>query len=531
MASFKGIRAKSENTTVTGTSANDSITVGYDSVMADGGAGDDVIYLSRKKIFDVDDLQGITVTGGAGNDTIKIAPDIFKSVEAVITDFTANDALAYEGFNFGRQLTYETVNGGVVISDNQLTSYFGDDDVTEEVDPTFSITLQGVTDISSIADAKFYRSSGFGRSFETTLGEVLNLNDDTDSGVTVFKNTVLVNENFTGNKIDLADYSSTVTKIDATAFDSDIYLVGNKLNNTLLGGDDDDTLAGGAGNDILFGGDGEDIFIHTAGNDIITDYKSGDDIIQLDSDVEITASTVKGGDVILTTTDGTITIQKSAGKAITFIDSEGNETVETYGSTMPGGLSKKGHKLTATKKFTGDEINLEYFGARYVDARKVRGDIEIFGGDDDNSIRGGSGDDTIIAGDGDDTLTGGSGKNIFVHSEGDDIITDYKAGKDIIQLDDTEIESWKVRGRDVIFETDDGSITVKNGKGKRITIVDEDGDKSSRTYKNNRHSYWFAVEDNEFAELDNIVDTKAVGEIEFATTQDTISANITYADK
>ena len=538
MAKFKGFRATEENSTVIGTSENDSITVGYDSVIADGGAANDVIYLSRRNFFDLEDLQGITVTGGEGSDTIKISPDPFRMVEAVITDFTADDVLAYESFSYGREITYSTIDGGIVISDNQLTTHIGDDEVVEEIDPTFSVTLQGVTDINTIADAKFYRKSGlFSKAYETTLGEIFNL-EDTDSddtedftGLTVDGDTVFVSDDFDGEKINLANFDSTVTKINATTFDDDIYLVGNDKNNILLGGDEDDTIIGNLGDDTLSGGNGEDIFIHTAGNDIITDYKSGDDIIQLDENVKITASSVNGGDVILTTTDGTITLEKSVGKEITFIDSAGNETVETYGSTIPDGLTKKGTKLTADKKFNGDKIDLEDFGATRLDARKVRNDIEIFGTDDSNSIRGGKSNDTIIAGDGDDTLTGGKGNDIFVHSEGDDIITDYKAGQDKIQLDDTEIKSWRVRGRDVIFSTEDGSITVKNGKGKNISIVDEDGNESARTYKDNRHSYWFATEDDNFAELDNIIDTKSVGDIEFAASQDTISATVTYADK
>ena len=486
----------------------------------------------------MEDLQGITVTGGEGSDTIKISPDPFRMVEAVITDFTADDVLAYESFSYGREITYSTIDGGIVISDNQLTTHIGDDEVVEEIDPTFSVTLQGVTDINTIADAKFYRKSGlFSKAYETTLGEIFNL-EDTDSddtedftGLTVDGDTVFVSDDFDGEKINLANFDSTVTKINATTFDDDIYLVGNDKNNILLGGDEDDTIIGNLGDDTLSGGNGEDIFIHTAGNDIITDYKSGDDIIQLDENVKITASSVNGGDVILTTTDGTITLEKSVGKEITFIDSAGNETVETYGSTIPDGLTKKGTKLTADKKFNGDKIDLEDFGATRLDARKVRNDIEIFGTDDSNSIRGGKSNDTIIAGDGDDTLTGGKGNDIFVHSEGDDIITDYKAGQDKIQLDDTEIKSWRVRGRDVIFSTEDGSITVKNGKGKNISIVDEDGNESARTYKDNRHSYWFATEDDNFAELDNIIDTKSVGDIEFVASQDTISATVTYADK
>lgn len=357
MAKFNGIRAKEENSTITGTSANDSISVGYSSVKADADAGDDVILLANR-FFNFDDLTAVTITGGEGNDSIKVSPN-FNSVEAIVTDFTKDDSIVYEGFGFGREITYSTVEGGIVISDNQITARVDGDTVTEEVDPTFSLTLQGVTDIKDIADAKFYRSNGFGRNTVVTLGDLFGLS---------------------------ADSSDT---------DSDTAVV------------------------------------------------------------------------------------------------------------MPEGLKFDERRaiLTASKDFAEDKIDVDDFDAKHVNARRAKNDIEIIGNDENNSLRGGKGDDTISGGDGRNTLTGGKGEDIFVHSVGRDFITDYKSGEDVIQLNDTEVESWRISGRNVIFTTEEGSITVKNGKGKEITFVDEDGEEFTQTYNNKRGGYfsrWFDDDDDGF---------------------------------
>ena len=81
---------------------------------------------------------------------------------------------------------------------------------------------------------------------------------------------------------------------------------------------------------------------------------------------------------------------------------------------------------------------------------------------------------------GDDTLIGGAGNDVFVYSEGDDVIMDYTAGKDKIKI--SKIESYSVDGDDVIFNTENGSLTVKDIKDGKITLLDA----------NNKTSYWFA---------------------------------------
>ena len=97
-------------------------------------------------------------------------------------------------------------------------------------------------------------------------------------------------------------------------------------------------------------------------------------------------------------------------------------------------------------------------------------------------------------------MTGGKGKDVFIYSNGNDIIKDYTAGEDLIKLQDTTIKSWKTSGKNVIFTTTKGKITVQNGKGKKITIT------TSKTYSNssaNVSSMWFS-EENNFVSADNL---------------------------
>ena len=110
-----------------------------------------------------------------------------------------------------------------------------------------------------------------------------------------------------------------------------------------------------------------------------------------------------------------------------------------------------------------------------VNAANVKTDVDIIGNDSDNSLKGGKGNDTLIGGEGNDTLTGGSGENTFVYESGDDTITDYTAKKDKIQLEAGGLINVTTKVSNVVFTFEEGgTLTVKNGKNKNITLVDED---------------------------------------------------------
>ena len=345
------------------------------------------------------------------------------------------------------------------------------------------------------------------------------------------KNTVLnVDSDFQGNKIDIDDYASTIRNVDASSSSDNLEIIGNSKNNSIKGGKGNDKLDGTSGKDTLTGGKGNDSFIYRDGNITITDYtysnKEKDKIYLIDTD--ITGVDFDVEDVILTTDFGTITVENSKNKKITVIDSDNIETTKTYG-VLPSGLtySKNNSVITASKSFSEDTIDLSDYSAKVktVNATKVTNNLEIVGNNLNNSLVGGTGSDIIGGESGDDTLTGGKGSDIFVHYSGNDVITDYKAGTDKIYLDDTKIIKTKVSGKDKIFTTSTGSITIKNGKGLNITVTDSSGKEISKQCAD----MWFDDE-NDFAQIDSIVENNLIGEVESIQTDKVTAENlITYA--
>ena len=88
----------------------------------------------------------------------------------------------------------------------------------------------------------------------------------------------------------------------------------------------------------------------------------------------------------------------------------------------------------------------------------------------------------MYGGTGNDTLTGGAGNNVFIYEGGNDVITDYFTGENKIKLTTGNIISSSLKSSDIILKTSAGSITVKNGKDKKITIIDGGGNISTEIY-------------------------------------------------
>ncbi len=146
----------------------------------------------------------------------------------------------------------------------------------------------------------------------------------------------------------MADYASTVTKVNATALTSGVSIIGGSTNNSIKGGKGADTISGGTGNDTVSLGGGKDVYIYSGGNDLIQDYTAGTDKIKL-SGASITGASLSSSNVVLTTNKGNIIVKSGKGKNITIIDSNGNETTNIYPiSTIPAGISIKSAVLTAS---------------------------------------------------------------------------------------------------------------------------------------------------------------------------------------
>ena len=96
-----------------------------------------------------------------------------------------------------------------------------------------------------------------------------------------FKGTFSLEDNASYNHVS-AELGKKAVELIGDAVNNS--LIGSKGKDTLNGGDNNDTLWGGKGNDILTGGDGADTFIYQAGEgtDTITDYNFDDgDLLQI----------------------------------------------------------------------------------------------------------------------------------------------------------------------------------------------------------------------------------------------------------
>ena len=93
------------------------------------------------------------------------------------------------------------------------------------------------------------------------------------------------------------------------------------------------------------------------------------------------------------------------------------------------------------------------------------------------SVNGGKGNDTIKIFGSTNTVTGGKGADVFVYGAGKNVISDYSAD-DKISLG-SAISKTTLSGSDVVFTLDNGSLKIKNGKGKNLNLIDSTGKKYS----------------------------------------------------
>ena len=423
-----------DNVIITGNGLNNSIKAGTGSDTIDGGTGDD------------------TITGGKGADVF-----IYSGGDDIITDYgTGADTIQIETSNIsvdniatvGSNLVVSTNMGDLVVKGGKSKEVIIVDEEGEQIWPEPTIVPEGW----SLDSAKKKISA-------TTASAVdIDLNDESDYGV-------------------------AVTVVDASKT-TGVSIVGNGLDNSIKGGAGDDVLDGGEGNDTLYGGKGADVFIYSGGDDFITDYTAGTDSIQIDTvDVEITGRATVGSSVIISTEKGDLTVTRASGKAITLIDADGNPI--DGGVTLPAGWQytnvNKQIQALATSQIEDLDLTDESGygdGVTVVDAKNAKTGVNITTSDQDVSVRGSKYNDIVVGGTGDNTVSLGAGADVYIHTGGEDYIHDYVAGVDTIQVDTsaTPFISAETVANNVVVHTQEGNITIKGGKGKEITLVDENGD-------------------------------------------------------
>ena len=401
-----------------------------------------------------------TIWGAAGNDTVSLGGGadvyVYESGNDLIQDYAVADKIS---------LASATITGSSLSGSNVVLKTSGGN-ITVKSGKDKAIT---VIDASGSETTKTYPESS---------------SDSLPAGISVSGATLTASTAFTGNKIDLADYASTVTKVNAAVLTRGVTIVGSAAKNSLKGGKGSDTIYGGGGNDTVSLGGGADVYVYSSGNDLIQDYTAGADKIKLVS-TTITGSSLSGSNVVLKTSSGNLTLKNGKGKAVTVIDASGNETTKTYPeSSLPDGITVSGAVLTAGTTFTGNKIDLADYASTVtkVNASALSRGVSIVGTADDNSLKGGKGADTISGGAGNDSVSLGGGADVYVYSSGNDLIQDYTAGADKIKLASASITGASLSGSNVVLKTTGGNLTVKNGKGKSITVIDSRGTETTKVY-------------------------------------------------
>lgn len=226
------------------------------------------------------------------------------------------------------------------------------------------------------------------------------------------------------------------------------------------------------------------------------------------------------------------------GESVSINGGGGEDTITSTGdlTTIYGGEGRDSIINTGNNVWidggTGNDTIVNNGGAATISGGI--GNDEITGGSQFDSIFGSFGNDTLNGGAGDDILTGGFGKDIFVYENGNDTITDYAVGEEI-RLASNEISSTAFDGKDLVFTIGNGSLTVKNGKGKEITITDSSGNTTKQIYKETgtNAKMFDLIQDNNFVTdefaLDDISEKKfEVTQIQPKETEELKQPEITF---
>ena len=274
-----------------------------------------------------------------------------------------------------------------------------------------------------------------------------------------------------------------------------IYLVGNNLNNSLVGGAGDDTLNGysatSSGKNTLTGGKGSDLFIYSGGYDIITDYtnSSGNsDSIQIATSL-VSDYYLDGDDVILQdkSDNDLIKIINGKDKYINIIDASGADT------SLSKVYSNPHEKIFMNADYDNSITSYTAASGIYtITASNRKTAIEINGSSETKKITGGTGADKITANSNSSkiTLTGGKGNDTFNYNGGTVIISDYTAGQDAIAVHRNDCLDYHVWNNDVYFSFGTSASSVSNvnklfivgGANKKISTT-INGSASVGTYK------------------------------------------------
>ena len=449
------IAVVSRGASVYGEGGNDTINFASSYVYADGGAGNDIFYRQSR----ANTSENVTITTGTGADTLYFDQRsndsrIGGQFKAIVTDFSDEDAIYlnqwldsrsyYGGGSVGDYgaFSYTVNNGNVIISDNALINRNGDI-IANAITPKFTVTLQGVSDISEVADAKFYRYDGTTPLEITTLGELFGVESSSSSTSTSSTDTTPAT-----NDTNTQSSSGGTTIYNGPVYNGPVYNGPVTINNNTT---INETTITNINNTYTYNG----------GDKIINNYQVGQ-VVQLTSDYQ--GIDLNGNSFYVNSSSGQLEIQNSRDKFIGYSGHDNNVVAYSYWASGGGTVDGRGKNQTEIL-IGGDNAN-----------------NQIYAGSGGSSLWGGNG--------GADTLTGGNGYDefFFAMGSGNDIV--QNAGdNDVINL--LGVSLSQISG----FSYDSSSVDLNFNDGGHLKVEST----SSVGYRVENQTFYFNRSTNEWA--------------------------------
>jgi Ca2+-binding RTX toxin-like protein len=396
-------------------------------------------------------IEGVTLSGGSGNDSINGADGNDN-----IDGGSDNDLLAGMGGN-------DSINGGA--GDDRIAGGNGEDVISGDAGADAAVGGLGRDVISGgEGNDQLWGDNGLGEESETGEGDYIDggAGDDNiagEAGDDVLDGGAGNDRVWGGAGDDVIQGRDGDDQLSGGA-GHDVLLggagkdimEGNDGSDSLMGGDGDDSMTGGAGTDALDGGEGNDILLGDDGDDRL-DGGAGDDRM-----------TGGAGNDRLFGREGADTIDASAG----------NDTLE-------GGDG-------ADHLYGGADNDSVYGGAGsdYLDgdesavAAGQHGRDLLDGGDGDDLMHGQGNDDTLYGGAGDDSLYGDdferlyAGNDVLHGGEGNDWLVGG-AGNDVLNGDSGDDVLIGDEGNDALAGGEgNNQYQFKRGFGQDVVTLAED---------------------------------------------------------
>lgn len=311
---FNQLRAGAGNTTLSGSSAKETLTAGTGNGTLWGAGGND-------------SLVGISGSGKEGTTTFRFVAGDGRDT---ISGFdVANDTVYTEN-----EIRSVSVNGkNVVIGLN------GDDKLTvENVSGTDFAVKVGDQEIKAQVGGSSLTYDGYA-TYYNAQGSNAKLTVSADAG----KANVWLNQEVGANYGNTTQFFGEIVEIDGSRSSSSAVLVGSKdIDNKITASKGGSTVwGGGISNDTLIGGNGADSFYYMMGNgnDTIQSARANDQVVLNGISMsQITSTNVSSGAVVLNFSDGgTLTLNTNNGTTFKL----GDESGDSYVTDKAGNWTKK----------------------------------------------------------------------------------------------------------------------------------------------------------------------------------------------